>query len=460
MAHVEKFSYGSCRAILEHDERSKSSSQYKNIDIDNSRTHLNYSLIDSNLSAMERLEKRLSEIHVQGRTEDGKVGRKDINVIASWIVTLPADLKETPKEKQDEFFKHTYDFLKDRYGEKNVVCADVHNDETTPHLHFCFVPVVENKKTYKSKSKKPKFAEKLSAKEVLTMVDLKSFHDDLDLYIAQHLGQKTAIQTGITKAQGKNKTINELKTETKRALTTERNQALKETQQICDSKVKEASQEAWDIVKHSMDTTNQTYRELEILEKKLEAGKKMADAQEKSYFANLQADRSDLYLSPDVKVFEKTKKGFMNFIKQEKEEMVTLPKSKVDNLLKMAQVSYSQRDRENKQKSAIQEYKDLPTIQKLEQANMDLKHDIEKLQNRNQELEKENRVYKTVLSWLQKKIPDLTNYISKATDFVLKYFRQYNSSSDRYTPERYIDACFENEKREQEKLMRKSSFRR
>ncbi|MCM0596380.1 plasmid recombination protein, partial [Periweissella fabaria] len=62
-------------------------------------------------------------------------------------------------------------FLNDRYGQANAVAAVVHYDETTPHLHYAFVPVVFD-------DKKSRY--KVSAKEVLTRHDLQTFHEDLD----------------------------------------------------------------------------------------------------------------------------------------------------------------------------------------------------------------------------------------------------------------------------------------
>ena len=136
MAHLTKYSMGSVRAILEHDTRTANHS-YKNPDIDRSKTHLNYSFVDSTLTAQERLEKRLSEVKVQKR--------KDVNVLASWIVTLPTNYK---LEEERLFFKTVNDFLTEKYGKNNVISSDVHLDETTPHLHFTFVPVVKNIRKY------------------------------------------------------------------------------------------------------------------------------------------------------------------------------------------------------------------------------------------------------------------------------------------------------------------------
>ena len=66
MAHLQKFTRGSVRAILEHDTRTANHA-YKNPDIDPIRTELNYSFIHDNRTAIERLEQRLSEVKVQNR---------------------------------------------------------------------------------------------------------------------------------------------------------------------------------------------------------------------------------------------------------------------------------------------------------------------------------------------------------------------------------------------------------
>jgi hypothetical protein len=99
--------------------------------------------------------------------------------MADWVVTQP---KTLPPERSKEFFQHTFQFLSERYGEKNVVSAYVHMDETTPHLHFAFVPVTKN--TGKSAGK---FPEKLCARQVLTRHDLQTFHTDLQNYLQKKM---------------------------------------------------------------------------------------------------------------------------------------------------------------------------------------------------------------------------------------------------------------------------------
>ena len=58
------------------------------------------------------------------------------------------------------------------------MAAVVHYDETTPHLHYAFVPVVFD-------DKKSRY--KVSAKEVLTRHDLQTFHEDLDQHLKKVL---------------------------------------------------------------------------------------------------------------------------------------------------------------------------------------------------------------------------------------------------------------------------------
>lgn len=165
MAHVEKYSRQAVTGLSAHIERK--TKLHSNKDIDTEKSHLNYSLLSDGSSTLLRLKKRLDEVYV--------LNRKDVKVVCSWVVTLPESFKGASANETKEFFSQTHEFLKNRYnGLKNVVASEIHMDETTPHLHFAFIPVVFDKKRGR---------EKVSAKEVLTRVELKSFHHDLD----QHL---------------------------------------------------------------------------------------------------------------------------------------------------------------------------------------------------------------------------------------------------------------------------------
>ncbi|WP_199795126.1 MobV family relaxase, partial [Bacillus thuringiensis] len=144
---------------------------HSNQDIDNERSHLNYDLCEKKGDTLSRMNDRLNEVHC--------LNRKDIKVCADWVVTLPESLRSASEKEQRKFFEKTYEFLVNRYGgEKNVLSANVHNDETRPHMHFAFMPVVWDEK---------KQREKVSAKEVLTRKELKTFHQDLDTFLKKEI---------------------------------------------------------------------------------------------------------------------------------------------------------------------------------------------------------------------------------------------------------------------------------
>lgn len=169
MAHVQKYTKGHVQGLSIHWDRK--TKNHSNQDIDNERSHLNYDLCEKEGDTLSRMNQRLSEVHA--------LKRKDLKVCADWVVTLPENLKGISKKEQREFFEKTYEFLVNRYGgEKNVLSANVHMDETTPHMHFAFMPVVWDEK---------KQREKVSAKEVLTRKELKTFHQDLDTFLKQEI---------------------------------------------------------------------------------------------------------------------------------------------------------------------------------------------------------------------------------------------------------------------------------
>ena len=192
MAHVEKYTAAATGHMLAHYDRTHSSSTSL---IDESRTALNHNLagIDQPLPQLDFLHKRLGEIKVMKRA--------DVNVMCDWIVTAP---KELTPEELPLFFNETYKFLNDRYGKENVISAYVHMDETTPHIHYAFVPVVIDKK---------KGIPKLSAKERITRKDLNTFHPDLTKPMTAVFGRDIGIQNDAT-ALG-NQTIKQLRQKTK-----------------------------------------------------------------------------------------------------------------------------------------------------------------------------------------------------------------------------------------------------
>lgn len=206
MAHVRHYHRGSVREILAHNSRSEN---YSNPDINPAHSHYNYSL-SGHENDLAYYTDRLSKVHCMKRA--------NVSTLSSWVVTLPAGVKHGD---QRLFFEETVNFLKKRYGAENCVSADVHFDESTPHLHYTFIPVVFDAK---------KNREKVSRKELFTLKELYSFHDDLEKHLSEKLGYAVGIRTGKTR---KNLSIRELK---------------EKTAQNCTEIVENAKQEAESIL--------------------------------------------------------------------------------------------------------------------------------------------------------------------------------------------------------------------
>ena len=198
MAHVEKFTFADACHIFSHNDRLHSSNHYSNEEIDSTRTIKNVYFTQPNHAKAKLLE-FLNDNSIK------KYKHKDLKVCASWIVTLPEQIK---KEDQKKFFNACYEFLQAETMCDNInttLNAVVHYDETTPHLHFCFCPIVQDRKTKQKK---------VCAKELLTKQYLKNFHERLNAYVSRELCYDSGI---IQNKINNTKTIAELKQETKRA---------------------------------------------------------------------------------------------------------------------------------------------------------------------------------------------------------------------------------------------------
>ena len=189
MANYKKFTRQQLGKMLSHYDRTDENPKEN---IDRSRTYLNYNLAPkADEKQMDIMNQRLAEVKVQNR--------KDVNLLCTWVITLP---KTLPEDKEEEFFRQSYKFLEDRYGKENVVSAFIHKDEVTPHMHFAFIPVVKD-------AKKDRL--KVSAKECVTLLDLKQFHPELQEHLERELGCQVDILNEAT-LDG-NKAIAELKRE-------------------------------------------------------------------------------------------------------------------------------------------------------------------------------------------------------------------------------------------------------
>ena len=206
MAHITKFKLPSMGQIFAHVNRDKNlTRKYGNADIDPRKTHLNY---DLEHGTIETLQKRLEEV--------SHTKRHDLVACCGIVVTLPQELKDKHRQLQSEFFVIVKRFLDEKFGKQNCIFASVHNDESTPHLHYGFVPTVTKQRKFRSAEKRGQtyLQERVCAKEVVTKDMLSKFHDELQAHVAQRFPEVHIVAPIKSKRLKKNINISELKAQT------------------------------------------------------------------------------------------------------------------------------------------------------------------------------------------------------------------------------------------------------
>lgn len=134
--HITKHKNGT-RGQQRHNER-KEGQKHRNRNIDPTRTKDNVWLTpDDGKTFNERIQSILEENYTGKR-----MPRWDSVKMCEITVQIGGDLAENgTEEEQVEALKQAFEELKETYGETNIVSAVIHVDETTPHLHFDFVPI-------------------------------------------------------------------------------------------------------------------------------------------------------------------------------------------------------------------------------------------------------------------------------------------------------------------------------
>lgn len=139
MANLAGFSSGAFGAIINHftrhqDDPEQTKWKYKNQEIDPQRTWMNYAIHQI------RAPKDFIQAAIDSVDVPVKNGKKATNVLSDWVITLPKNDRLEGREK--EFFEQTFEFMKTKVPEDLIVGGYVHMDETSPHMHFAFVPLV------------------------------------------------------------------------------------------------------------------------------------------------------------------------------------------------------------------------------------------------------------------------------------------------------------------------------
>lgn len=160
MAHIAKYKASAVGKLCAHYNRWQGidNPNVSRENIDKSRTHLNYTLGVYEKDGKRFIGKvrgsaswatvkgRIGAVNARAKAEGKRATRKDAVVMADMVVTLPPNV---PPEDAYKFFWNSYQYIADRVGRGNLMGGYVHMDETTPHMHVPFTPILDGRFNYK-----------------------------------------------------------------------------------------------------------------------------------------------------------------------------------------------------------------------------------------------------------------------------------------------------------------------
>lgn len=114
---------------------------YANKDIQKELSGLNYDLINTEkIDYNEKIKNRIEK----GYTGKRKIRNDAIKLVDGIITSDNKFFEGMDQLDTKDFFEHAFEFIKNEFGEENIMYATVHFDEKTPHMHFGFVPLTED----------------------------------------------------------------------------------------------------------------------------------------------------------------------------------------------------------------------------------------------------------------------------------------------------------------------------
>ena len=127
---------------------------YNNPDCNSELSYLNVALVETDLNGLtpeKYILKYREDNNIVGRFNTNAQNPKNLtNVMCQALFTASADwINELDRDEQIQFFKDCLEFFNSEFPTVHVVAANIHFDETTPHMHITFLPIARrlNKKT-------------------------------------------------------------------------------------------------------------------------------------------------------------------------------------------------------------------------------------------------------------------------------------------------------------------------
>ena len=126
-------------AYIHNARRSKG---HTNKDIDNGRTHLNFYCEKNKQTYIKEFDRIKKEYDLKGHIRSNSI------ILCEMMITSDNEFfDKIGLEETKRYFRESYEFVCNykNLGEKYIVSAVVHLDETTPHMHLIYIPVIHTK---------------------------------------------------------------------------------------------------------------------------------------------------------------------------------------------------------------------------------------------------------------------------------------------------------------------------
>ena len=171
-----KYKKENLAGLYKHNERKNTN--YSNKDINKNNSLKNYSIKQCNTTYSNAIKVLQKENNLQGRII------KTTNVACEFIITSNKEFFEKIGEEETKrYFQTAYNFVANYkgLGEKYILSAKVHLDESTPHMHLVFVPVI-----HKIDKKSGKQIDKIACSEYWKGKDsYRQLQDNFHKYIVE-----------------------------------------------------------------------------------------------------------------------------------------------------------------------------------------------------------------------------------------------------------------------------------
>lgn len=126
---------------------------YDNPDCNPELSYLNVALVDCDLDGLtpeKYILKYREDNDIKGRFNTNASNPKNLtNCMFQTLFTCSKDyLDNMTRDEQIDYFQHCLDFFKSEFPTAHILAANIHFDETTPHMHVTALPTVvrHNKK--------------------------------------------------------------------------------------------------------------------------------------------------------------------------------------------------------------------------------------------------------------------------------------------------------------------------